>query len=391
MTNASNAPFNVVMMQDVLVAVPGPGAEFGDFAFTAPTFAVHASCNSLNQVCSQDQQGITVNCTAAGYPDLPYVFSVKDGFSVTNTSVVKNRIFGFADGEMMGRNRELRGHYGCDKQSNYNVQLRWEPPQQGMSPTNQTYSPGAINVTYLAIDAYPETTLYANCSVSYLDAVVGWDGAKGSWSLLNTTLASRQLTATLWLPVVWQFATEQLASSLMNVARTQPREEVMAVLNQQLARFAVGSAAGFLEPAAAINASRLVQTMLGRYPVVPILALLALLSLYALLALAIFLSSLWETDETIVAPSHDAFSEGVHVGEPSALLLAQRGLVTPTPLVGAAFPRDEGLDPKRSVAAWAMSSAQDGNDREDRLTIGVKDEGFGMVSWRRCWLNAEQI
>ncbi|KIO22028.1 hypothetical protein M407DRAFT_10108 [Tulasnella calospora MUT 4182] len=259
---------------------------------------------------------LSMNCTAAGYPDLPYVFSQKDGFKVTNTSQVKNRIFGIVNGKMMGR--EI-GSFEVTTAVTNNpttmaIQLRWDPPQQGMSPDKETHSPGAINST--------------------------WDGSNGSWSLLNTTLASRQLTATLWLPVVWQFATEQLASNLMNVARTRPKEEVMAVLNQQLARLAVGSAAGFFEPAAATDVSYFVQTMLGKYPVGPILALLALLLLYAMLALTIFFVSLRENDEAIVAPPYDPFGGNIHVGEPSSLTLAQRWLVTPLPLVGFAFPRE---------------------------------------------------
>ncbi|KAG8914064.1 hypothetical protein FRC00_000912 [Tulasnella sp. 408] len=392
MTNSTNAPFSVVTMKDgVLVAVPGPSAELGDYTFTATTFAAHASCDSINQVCRQDQQGITVNCTSAGYPELPYVFSLDDGFKVTNTSEVKNRIFGVVDGRMMGRevgSTEVKAV--TTNPTTMATQLRWDPPEQGMNPTKGTHSPGAVDLTELAIDTYPKPTLYASCSVSYLEAVVRWDGSNGTWSLLNTTLASQQLTATLWLPVVWQFATEQLASNLMNVARTRPREEVMAVLNQQLARLAVGSAAGFFKPTAATDVSYLVQTMLGRYPVGPILALLALLLLYAILALTIFFVSLWEKDEIIVAPSDDVFGEGVRVGEPSALLLAQRWLVTPMPLVGSAFPQDDGQDAKRSVAAWAMCSAHDGREKDDRLMIGVKNEGFGVVSLRHRHVSSEE-
>lgn len=41
--------------------------------------------------------------------------------------------------------------------------------------------------------------------------------------------------------------------------------------------------------------------------------------------------------------------------------------------------------------AFRIVSAQDENDREDRLVIGVKDEGFRVVSWKRRQLNAEEI
>ncbi|KIO21174.1 hypothetical protein M407DRAFT_219070 [Tulasnella calospora MUT 4182] len=325
-THMFGVTFNTSLCADLSAKYPK------DAAFDPPGFPC----------LTADQQGMTVNCTAAGYPDLPYVFSQKDGFKVTNTSQVKNRIFGIVNGKMMGR--EI-GSFEVTTAVTNNpttmaIQLRWDPPQQGMSPDKETHSPGAINSTELAIDTHPHPTLYASCSVSYLDAVVRWDGSNGSWSLLNTNLASRQLTATLWLPVVWQFATEQLASNLMNVARTRPKEEVMAVLNQQLARLAVGSAAGFFEPAAATDVSYFVQTMLGKYPVGPILALLALLLLYAILALTIFFVSLRENDEAIVAPPYDPFGGNIHVGEPSSLTLAQRWLVTPLPLVGFAFPRE---------------------------------------------------
>lgn len=64
--------------------------------------------------------------------------------------------------------------------------------------------------------------------------------------------------------------------------------------------------------------------------------------------------------------------------------------MTPMPLVGSAFPGDDGQDSKRSLAAWAMGSAHDGSIWEDRLGIGFKDAGFGVVSLRRRQLGAEE-
>lgn len=85
----------------VVVPNPKPDDAFYSKTFTIPTFAARASCTSINSLCEKDEKGTVVNCTSAGYPELPYV--VGGSGEVSSTGQIKNRIFGVIGGRLLNR------------------------------------------------------------------------------------------------------------------------------------------------------------------------------------------------------------------------------------------------------------------------------------------------
>ncbi|KAG9009290.1 hypothetical protein FRB90_008434 [Tulasnella sp. 427] len=375
MANETNTAWKVISLADagdLAVLVPGSKVDTLYTSYMASTFAVQASCTSLNSLCSQDGTGMTTNCSEAGYPRLPYSDDTNPGDAISNTTQIKDFVFGIVDGELAGTSL---GSLDITSPVTSNpakmaVQLRWDTRVQGATDTVH----GSIDD--LAIDTYPKPTLYAGCTVSFFNATVRLDGAQNAWSLVNSTLSSPEFATTMWLPTLWQYATEQLAADLMVTSRTRSKDVVMASLNQHLARLTLGAAAGYVEPARAADVTYLVPTLLGQYPVWPVLAVLTLLCLYALLAVVVFVSSWWTTDETILPPSDD--SGMPFAQEESMLVLTRTWLTNPLGLVGAAFPGEDGRDDVRSVAKKPRDMVYDGNDSHMRLAIGLTDEGFGI-------------
>lgn len=379
MANESSTTWKVITLAnaaDMAILIPGATIDTLYTSYTASTFAVQANCTSLNSLCTRDSTGMTTNCSEAGYPALPYFTDEVSGAVTSNATQINDFVFGVVDGELAGRSL---GSVGLNSPVTSNparmaVQLRWDTHIQG---TTSNVHGEATNSADLAIDTYPNPTLYAGCAVSFFNATVRLDSSQNSWSLVNSTLSSSEFATTLWLPTLWQYATEQLAADLMVTARTKPKDVTMAALNQHLARLTLGAAAGYIEPAKATEVNYLVPTLLGQYPVGPVVALLTLLCLYALLALLVFLSSWWTTDETIISP-FDASNDASLVQEKSMLVLTRTWLTNPLALVGAAFPGEDGQDDVRSVAKQPSGMVYDGNDSDMRLAIGLTNEGFGI-------------
>ncbi|KAG9048997.1 hypothetical protein FS837_011471 [Tulasnella sp. UAMH 9824] len=256
------------------------------------------------------------------------------------------------------------------------VQLQWEPLAQGTVPAAKITQPDP------AIDYELQSMLYAECDLIFFDAEVWWQGWQEPWYLGSETVSSPERASALWLPVIRQYATGQLAADLMHTARRDAREDVMAALGLNLAKLSLATAAGFYSPAEAYEVEKREKMLVFGYPALPIMVLLMLLCTYALIALALFVSSCYLPDESIVVPTGGATSPDDRV-ESSTLTLAQRWLTNPLPLVGFAFPRGDGLDGRRSASYFAKNTAYDGDEPQTRLAIGLGGERFGVVSVER--------
>ncbi|KAG8952512.1 hypothetical protein FRC04_004572 [Tulasnella sp. 424] len=387
MTGSSDAAFGVewpdtdmVMSTAVVIPNPRPAGAFDDLAFTIPTFGARASCTSINDLCEKDEKGAVINCTSAGYPELPYV--VGGSRDASWKGRIKNRIFGVIGGRLLNKEwTDLNSTSFTENPTSLAVQLQWETPTQRAGTGDHVHSAGAgIEETEMAIDSFPLPTLYANCSLTFYDAFVKWIGDNRTLSLLNTTVASQELASALWLPVVRQHATEQVAANIMYTARRRSKVETMAELSRNIAKLSLGAAAGFYEPAEASKVEDLFSVMVAIYPVAPVITLLVLLSTYGLLVLTLFLSSCGLPDRSIILPPGADGYRGDEL-EPSMLTLAQRWLTNPLPLVGLSYPGGDGQDGARSAAYFAMNSAYDGNEGPARLAIGLSGERFGVTPW----------
>ncbi|KAG8936104.1 hypothetical protein FRC00_009754 [Tulasnella sp. 408] len=362
MANESSSARSVITLAneaDLAILVPGPAIDTLNTSYTASTVGIRADCISLNSLCAQDPSTLTTtNCSQAGFPQLPHVeASNSSSVGSQNSPQVKDYIFGIVNGQLAGTELgplDLTSPLASNP-ANMAVQLRWETRNEGATGDARG---AAVDSPDSAIDLDPSPKLYAGCSVSFFNVTARLDGERNAWSLVDSTPSSREFATTLWLPTLYQYATEYLANDLSTIARRQDKYPLMAALNQHLARLMLGAAAGYFAPAQATEVDRLIPTLLGRYPVAPVLALISLLFLYALLALLVFLSSWWTADQTIVPYT----SEPTDMQERSMLSMTQRWLTSPVPLVGAAFPRDyrrDEEDEARSsgdrTAAWFMT------------------------------------
>ncbi|KAG8910233.1 hypothetical protein FRC00_008612 [Tulasnella sp. 408] len=362
MTNSSEARFQIgIVEEDTAVVLPAPKyIDWNSTYFTISTFATRAKCTSITHLC-KEEDGVPANCTSAGYPQLPY-FRESGGIS---TGQRCNFRWGSFDNASFSSNP-----------TKMVVQLQWEPLEQGAAASAKMAKPD------LAITYEPQPTLYAECDLTFFHAAVLWHSMNQQWYLKESLVASSKLASVLWLPTIWQYTTEQLAANLMHTARRDARDDVMAALSHNLAKLSLATAAGFYVPAEAESFGKTEEILVSAYPVLPIMVLLMLLCTYALIALALFVSSCWLPDESIIVPTGGATSRDDRV-ESSTLTLAQRWLTNPLPLVGLAFPRGDGLDGTRSASYFAKNAAYDGDEAHTRLAVGVDGERFGVMPWGR--------
>ncbi|KAG8925408.1 hypothetical protein FRC01_010237 [Tulasnella sp. 417] len=378
MTNSTNAVFHVGLLEgDTAFVFPGPRVvNMSSENFIIPTFAARATCTSLNRLCDKDASTGFLNCTSVGYPHFPYIKGGGNG--TLSTDRVVDRILGVIGDDLVGLEA---GSFQSIKIPGNPVkiatQLQWETLEQG-SVTHAQPASGAG--TDLAVDDLQHPTLYAGCDLTIFDAFVRWDSIKQGWKLLNATKSSLERTATLSLPIVWQYATELMAANLMYTARRNSTAETMVALSQDLTTLTLATAAGFYTLGNAFEVTETETVLVARYPVLPIAALLLLLCAYALLASVIFLSVYRTADEAIIVPGPDGGFVDEEM-ERSTLALAQRWLTNPMPLVGHSFAGGDGQDGARSAAYSAMNAAYDGNERQTRLTIGLVGDGFGVAAW----------
>ncbi|KAG9048999.1 hypothetical protein FS837_011473 [Tulasnella sp. UAMH 9824] len=377
MTNSTNAPFHIgTVERDTAFVFPGPRVvDLGSESFIIPTFATRATCSSLNRVCAKDPSTNLLDCTAAGYPGFPYFPDRGNG--TASAGRVVDRVLGVVVGnDLVGEKVGTFDSVKAVVPSNpvkLAVQLQWETLEQGPLRHNS-----AANQD-LAVDDPQNPTLYAGCNLTFFDAFVQWDSRK-HWSLLNTTESSAERTATLWLPIVWQYGTELMASNLMYTARRNSTAETMFALGQELATLTLATAAGFYKPGPASEVYDTEMYFVSKYPVLPIAAYLFLLCVYGVITSVLLLQVYRTPDEAIIVPGSDLGLLDEEM-EPSMLSLAQRWLTNPMPLVGYSFAGGDGQDGARSAAYSAINTAYDGNEGHRRLTIGLVGDRFGVKAW----------
>ncbi|KAG8949083.1 hypothetical protein FRC00_008265 [Tulasnella sp. 408] len=371
LTGSTDASFLVdTVEENTAFVLPGPRfANMVSKNFLIPTFATRANCTSINNLCTKNADDITVDCTPAGYPDLP---SFRNVSGTLQQGMVPNRVIGKVGQDIVGLNNEAKIY----------VQLQWEKLEQGVWDPTRAKPILGVAGGGSAIDHSPQPTLYADCDLSFFNAFVQWNSTTQYWNLLNTTDLSQEQTVALWLPLVWQYATEQLAANLMYTARTDTKEVVMNALGQNLARLTLAAAAGFYRPGNGYNVTETQKILVSAYPALPIMVLLSLLCAYAALGMGVFVSVYCVRDEVIVVPAADhGFPE--ERLEPSTMTLAYRWLTNPLPLAGVLFAGEDGRDGARSVAYSPMNAAYDGDEEHTRLTIGLDGDRFGITPWGR--------
>ncbi|KAG8733865.1 hypothetical protein FRC12_018721 [Ceratobasidium sp. 428] len=113
---------------------------------------------------------------------------------------------------------------------------------------------------------------------------------------------SATLARVLWAPLIWQQMTEQFVSNMHPACSVQQSDDsILANLEQELTRLAIGSAAGvFVRTTDTVtDASVIQQELVGRYPRLPVFVFAGLLYAYAALAILLFLSTMACTLEIV--------------------------------------------------------------------------------------------
>ncbi|KAG8909546.1 hypothetical protein FRC00_009907, partial [Tulasnella sp. 408] len=289
---------------------------------------------------------------------------------------VVNYIFGVVNGTQQSPSTGFYDFIADDRTANpvnLALQMRWDAHK--VVAANE-WGVGQADVVVDIVPS-PFITLYAGCNVTFSNVTAQYDSSSSSWKILLEEPSSDHFTSVMRAPALWQLATEKMAAEMMSIAMTETAPNVIAALNQHLARMMLGVAVGTLQPAEATDVMQIVPTLLGQYPVGPIMIFITLLFLYALLAILIFTSSWLTHDETIIAASEN--NKDNTPEEQSVLDLTQRWLVDPLPLVATAFPGEDGKDVQRTVADSALDMVYDGNGPDERLSIGLQErDGFGL-------------
>ncbi|KAG8738151.1 hypothetical protein FRC12_016893 [Ceratobasidium sp. 428] len=157
-------------------------------------------------------------------------------------------------------------------------------------------------------------------------------------------------------------------------------EQVMAALNQELSRLALGFVSDSFIFTDASDVQIFRPTILGQYPLFPLLSFVTLLFIYGLIALVVFITSFGLKTDTILVPPSLRDNTSGNNGEVPVLEVAQLRLLSPLPLVAQVFsePPHASAQPNPRHAD-AKSVAIDEMDLFDerkygRLRLGLEDD-----------------
>jgi hypothetical protein len=161
-----------------------------------------------------------------------------------------------------------------------------------------------------AVDTYPipSISIYASCSIGVYNVTLNYNGAAGEkpWRLIpeQTVQSEERFATALIAPYSWQLLTERLTTNIKAQALiAATADEVMALLNQELSRLALGFVSGSFELAPAADVQITIPTILGRYHLAPLLVFVGLLLLYSLIALVIFARTFNVAFYSVIVPS----------------------------------------------------------------------------------------
>jgi hypothetical protein len=193
-------------------------------------------------------------------------------------------------------------------------------------------------------------TLLANCTLGFYNVTVTYD--RGQYTLIDSVLTDTWLSDGFAGPTFFGHYTMPLISNIEGIAlKSGSLESTIALLRQEMARMALGSAASVAgSTVGTIDQRRTEQRLLGRYPKIPALSLIGILYLYALVAIVFYVSAVFvDTRASYVAECDE---EAISVIE-----VAQIRLTQPDTVVAALLtPPKDGRD---SVTRIACMSADD--------------------------------
>lgn len=345
-----------------------------DIFFRASSFGARASCQSVNPLCNKLP---IANC--AGFPS---TFPPFNGSAVPSSTSDQE-----GSSQLFIQSSNCVGNASCD---HYPPVLGFfdRPPGQDDNPPMNAYNfwmqflwvaegdqSFGVGSGSDAVGSYSTVaTMLTNCTLQFYNVTVDYNN--GSYYLVDEELSNVGLSDGLALPSrLGQFTANLISNIEGRVFTDNSTDSVMAFLEQDFARLALGSAAIITNVSTDTIAQGTLKNMaVGRYPFWPVVIFVALMYLHAILALSIFLLiNMPIPAEYLTYTTDDGQADKVEV---SIVELAQMRLRGPIPLVSALFPSY-----RTNANQTALSLATDELDMFDeefnpeRLVISLDYEG----------------
>lgn len=330
-------------------------------AFRAKSFGASAQCQSVNHLCDT-----RLNCTGfpSSYPPFNGTWRVDSPIQRGDSKL-------FIQSSNCGWNSTETGALSCSHIPAEDIALdgaslsQFRPPPvnsynlwmqflwQSEGDTEFGTGAGAISGAVTKFQNY--ATMLTNCTLEFYNVTIDYNN--GKYLLVDKELSNTGLSDGLAGPTRLGHFASYLISNIEGHAFTDnSTDELMAFLEQDLARLSLGSAAFITN----INSDTLMQsvlgsTIVGRYPFWPVFIFLALLYMHATLALVLFLQTAVTMQTECLSLSEGDGPTDSDKKQVSMLELAQMRLRGPLPLVAALFPPSR---PDVSQAALSIETTE---------------------------------
>lgn len=332
--------------------------------FRAKTFGARASCQSVTPLCDN-----TFKCTGFPWTFPPYngTFGVDHGTTEGGSKLFiqsSNCAWDAPYNETEPRSLACR-HISSDRitsdassfselspppVNSYNLwmQFLWE------ADGDTELGIGAGKVSGAVTNFQNFATMLTNCTLNFYNVTVDYNN--GKYFLVDEELSNVGLSDGLAAPTRIGHLASALISNIEGRAfGDNSTDSLMAFLEQDLSRLAIGSAAYITNVTSdTIMQSTLGTTVAGRYPFWPVFIFIILLYMHACLALFLFLQTAltMQTESLSLSPT-EGYGGG-NYRQVSMLELAQLRLRGPLPLIASLFPPQH---PDVSAAALSIETS----------------------------------
>ncbi|KAG8684709.1 hypothetical protein FRC09_015218, partial [Ceratobasidium sp. 395] len=356
--------------QDLAIVVPLTIDRLA--TFKAPSFGALAQCESITAQCVP-VNGV-LNCSSLGITAIPTDPNVIGSVALVSPYDKWN-------GTMFKFGNHKYGPAACCLTNPVQslLQLRWSSQINGPVDLPNSAAYGGLT---------PLIDIYAKCNLTFYNLTVAYDGRASDGKFWSVVPGSKQLSteafaSTLAGPFSWQLIMDTLTANIKSRATlSNTNEQVMAALNQELSRLALGFVSDSFIFTDASDVQIFRPTILGQYPLFPLLSFVALLFIYGLIALVVFITSFGLKTDTILVPPSLRDNASRNNGEVPVLEVAQLRLLSPLPLVAQVFSEPPHAstqpNPRRADAkSVAIDEMELFDERKyGRLRLGLEDDAL---------------
>ncbi|KAA1476761.1 hypothetical protein DENSPDRAFT_843829 [Dentipellis sp. KUC8613] len=374
--------------------VPQTSSDVSNVSYTGATFGARASCSSVNHLCTNPtptSYNITCSDVPSGFPPINLTAPDSDTANGLSPGVSKLGLLSAnCDGcQYINASDVSHGHdsyaYGrAPPVNNYSLwmQLAWElTGSESFNGASTTVSDTAPESDIAYTTTGPRAHILAHCSLTFYNVTIRYEN--GNYSRVAEELSNTGLSDGLAGPTRMALYASRLLDDVQGVAFSGAHtDRVMAYLNQDLARLALGSAAYLTDQKEPVLDQQVLGTRaLGRYPFWPAVIYIVLLWINAIVPLGIAGWTMMTRTSRIRVP-------GDQPATVSALELAKLRLTRPAALVAElVWHRSEEQSNQRVLSSVSTSVPGMFDEMEDGkgVRVGLHEADgqtlFGV--WRR--------